>query len=156
MKKSKKMRDKHRVSVEKNTFAIYGPSRSFSARSPERACEGLSLGWVRVPTAPKLNNPLEGSQDCSCCCPVKRPAGSGIDTLKQKKRLNSAPAMQACGEFGSKKATAILGRLQVSRSRMEWSPMLRAAHPQSSQACLVFSNPAPPETEFTTRLHRWR
>jgi hypothetical protein len=72
-------------------------------------------------------------------------------------------SFQQCGEFGSKKAAAILGRLQVSRACMEWSPMLRAAHQQSSQACLVFSNPSPavakamagtpPETEFTTRLH---
>jgi hypothetical protein len=67
-----------------------------------------------------------------------------------------------CGELGSQKAVAILGRLRVCRTRMELSPMLpapperfaeasRAAHPHPAQACLAFANPPPAETEFATR-----
>ena len=39
-----------------------------------------------------------------------------------------------CGELGSQKAAAILVRLRVCRTRMELSPMLRAAHPAGSGA----------------------
>ena len=56
-----------------------------------------------------------------------------------------------CGELGSQKAAAILGRLRVCRTRMELSPMLRAAHPHPAQACLAFANPPPAETKFATR-----
>ena len=59
-----------------------------------------------------------------------------------------------CGELGSQKAAAILGRLWVCRTRMELSPMLRAAHPHPAQACLAFANPPPAETKFATRRHR--
>jgi len=62
-----------------------------------------------------------------------------------------------CGELGSQKAAAILGRLRVCRTRMELSPMLRAAHhalsvagphlypafSEAAQACLAFANPPP-------------
>jgi hypothetical protein len=58
-----------------------------------------------------------------------------------------------CGELGSQRAAAILGRLRVCRTRMELSPMLRAAHPHPAQACLAFANPPPAETKFATRLH---
>jgi hypothetical protein len=61
-----------------------------------------------------------------------------------------------CGELGSHKAAAILGRLRVCRARMELSPMLRAAHPHPAQACLAFANPSDQgrtETKFATRLH---
>jgi hypothetical protein len=65
-------------------------------------------------------------------------------------------------EFGSKKAAAILGRLPVSRVRIESSLMLHAAHRHSAQAGhalrvagLAFSNPdIHREAKFAPRLHR--